>query len=75
MRATQSRAKLRDMLGAEIVAEKHTSVPRQFVDDFEAVAKHYKLRECGEYDQARNAARADLDNAIICFASLAREIE
>ena len=74
MRATQSRAKLRDMLGAEIVAEKHTSVPRQFVEDFEAVAAHYNLKALGEYDQAKAAARADLDSAIPCFAALAREI-
>lgn len=74
MRATQSREKLRDMLGAEIVAEVHTSVPRQFVDDFETVATRYNLRELGEYFQAKDAARNDLENAITCYAKLAEEI-
>lgn len=73
MRATQSREKLRDMLGAEIVAEAHTSVPRQFVDDFELVATRYNLRELGEYEEAKAAARQDLDNAIITFSKLAKE--
>ena len=50
------------------------SVPREFVADFEAVAAHYNLKALGEYDQAKAAARADLDSAIPCFAALAREI-
>lgn len=73
MRATQSREKLRDMLGAEIVAEAHTSVPRQFVDDFELVATRYNLRELGEYEQAKEAARRDIENAEICFSAMAKE--
>lgn len=74
MRATQSRAKLRDMLGAEIVAEEHNSAPRQFVEDFDKVCTHYGLTK-EETEEAKQAARRDLDNAIICFSSLAREIE
>ena len=73
MRATQSREKLRDMLGAEIVAEKHTSVPKQFVADFETVAARYNLRELGEYDEARAAARRDIENAEVCFTAMALE--
>lgn len=50
------------------------TVSKQFADDFEAVATHYKLRECGEYEAAKEAARRDLDNAATCYAALAREI-
>lgn len=73
MRATQSREKLRDMLGAEIVAEEHASAPRQFVEDFELVAERYHLRELGEYELAKSAARADLEAAITTYRSLAQE--
>lgn len=75
MRASQSRAKLRDMLGAEIVPDKHVSVPASFVSDFELVAAYYNLKELGEYESAKQAARADLENAITTFSALAREIE
>ena len=74
MRATQSRERLRDMLGAEIVAEAHTSVPRQFSDDFELVAAHYNLRKLGEYEAVKAAARKDLDAAMNTFAKLAGEV-
>lgn len=74
MRATQSRARLRDMLGAEIVPEEHKSVPRKFADDFEAVAIRYNLKETGEYEIAKQAARNDLENAIVTYAALAKEI-
>lgn len=43
--------------------------------DFEAVAARYNLKELGEYDEAKQAARADLKAAIECFASLAKEEE
>ena len=49
-------------------------VPREFVDNFEIVATHYKLRELGEYEAAKLAARGDMENAITTFASLAKEI-
>lgn len=49
-------------------------VNKQFVADFEAVATRYKLRELGEYEAAKEAARSDLENAIVCFASIAAEI-
>lgn len=52
---------------------KSKSVPREFVADFEAVAERYNLKALGEYDQAKAAARADLDSAIPCFAAMARE--
>lgn len=48
-------------------------VPRQFHDDFEAVAERYNLRELGEYEEAKQAARNDLDNAIITFSKMAKE--
>lgn len=49
-------------------------VPPQFVDDFELVAKHYKLKEMGEYDLAKDVARQDIEQAIIAFASVAAQI-
>ena len=73
MRATNSRAKLRDMLGAKIEAEKHFSVPKKFVDDFELVATRYNQRELGEYEEAKEAARRDIENAISTYAQLAKE--
>jgi len=51
------------------------TVPRQFAADFDTVASHYKLRELGQYDEAKAAARADLDNAIVCFRAMAAELE
>lgn len=74
MSAKQSRAMLRDMLGADIDASKRVSVSKTFADDFEAVATHYQLRERGEYEAAKAAARADLDAAISTFSTLAEEI-
>ena len=50
-------------------------VPRQFAADFALVATHYQLRELDEYETAKQAARNDLDNAIVCYAALAKEIQ
>ena len=44
---------------------------KQFVADFEAVATRYNLRELGEYELAKAAARRDLENAEVCFAAIA----
>ncbi len=49
-------------------------VPKQFIDDFELVADHYNLKELGEYDQAKDAARSNLESAITTFAAIAKEI-
>lgn len=57
-----------------MTGSKNVMASKSFVADFEAVAAHYRLRECGEYDQAKAAARADLDAAIVCFAAMAGEI-
>ncbi len=46
---------------------------KQFVADFEAVATRYRLRELGEYEAAKAAARRDLENAEVCFAAMALE--
>lgn len=73
MKAAQSRAMLRDMLGAEIDAGKQVSASKQFADDFEAVAEHYKLRELGQYEEAKQAARRDIEAAEVCFAAMAKE--
>ncbi len=74
MRATQSREKLRDMLGADIAPDKHVSVPSSFVSDFEAVAIRYRLHDLGEYAEAKQAARGDMDAAIVCFEIMAKEV-
>jgi hypothetical protein len=47
---------------------------KKFVDDFMTVAKHYMLAEHGELEQAKSAARADLDGAIICYTDIANKI-
>lgn len=49
-------------------------VPQQFVTDFELVAEHYQLREHGEYEQAKQAARDNLENAITCYAAIAASL-
>lgn len=53
---------------------KPVAVPQQFVDDFEAVAARYNLRELGQYDEAKAAARRDMENAEVCFSVMAREV-
>lgn len=52
---------------------KNVMASKQFVADFEAVALRYNLRELGEYETAKQAARRDLENAETCFAALAKE--
>jgi hypothetical protein len=47
-------------------------VSRAFAEDFEIVAKHYGLRELGEYETAKAIARNDLENAIPCYAEMAK---
>ena len=48
-------------------------VSQKFVDDFELVATRYNLRELGEYEEAKEAARRDIENAISTYAQLAKE--
>jgi len=50
------------------------AVPRQFMEDFELVVKHYDLRKSGEYETAKQAARGAIDDAITTYATLAAEI-
>lgn len=57
-----------EAVGAPVIA------PKSFADDFELVAAHYGLRELGEYEAAKSAARANLEEAIAMFAELANEI-
>lgn len=47
-------------------------VSKQFADDFNLVASYYNLTP-QEVKEAKEAARNDLDSAIVCFASLALE--
>ena len=44
---------------------------KSFVADFETVATRYRLRELGEYEAEKAAARRDLENAEVCFAAMA----
>ena len=55
------------------VSEKPVIVPQQFIDDFEKVAARYRLRELGEYEEAKAAARRDMGNAAVCFREMAVE--
>ena len=45
-----------------------------FYSDFELVATHYKLREIGEYEEAKEAAKNDLPNARICYHAIANSL-
>lgn len=56
------------------VSEKPVIVPQGFIDDFEKVVAHYRLRELGEYEEAKAHARRDLEGALVCFRSLAEDI-
>jgi hypothetical protein len=48
------------------------AVPRQFSADFDFVATHYGFGPgTDEYQIAKAEARADLENAIVCFTDLA----
>lgn len=49
-------------------------VSKQFVTDFETVASHYRLKELGEYEIAKQCARNDLENAQVSFALMAEKI-
>lgn len=49
------------------------TVSEKFLADFEAVAARYNLRELGEYEAAKEAARRDLENAEVCFSAMAGE--
>lgn len=72
-----ARAQLLESLGSKpepVQSAPRLAVPPRFVDDFESVATHYNLRALGEYEAAKSAARADLDNAITTFSALAKEI-
>lgn len=55
-------------------AGNRVTVSKQFVADFEAVAERYNLRELGEYETAKTAARQDLEAAQETFAAIAAEI-
>lgn len=50
-------------------------VPRQFHADFDLVAAHYKFRMLGQYEEAREAARGDIESAITTYAAIAKEIQ
>ena len=50
------------------------TVSQQFVANFEAVCTRYNLTP-EEREEAKQAARRDLENAITTFAALAKETE
>lgn len=47
---------------------------KQFVSDFEIVSAHYMLEELGEIEEAKKAARNDMENAEISYRAMADEI-
>ena len=47
---------------------------KKFVDDFDLVSRYYRLKEMGEYEEAKRCARGDMDNAEISFAAMAKDI-
>lgn len=53
---------------------KEIFVPRQFIDDFAIVAEHFDLKELGQYEEAKKAAKSDMQNAITSFRLLAEEL-
>lgn len=55
-------------------SESRIKAPKQFVDDFEFVAAHYRLAELGEYDEAKLTAKNNIADAQICFSVLAKDI-
>lgn len=57
-----------------MTGSKNVMVNKQFVADFDAVCTRYNLT-AEERDQAKAAARADLDAAITTYAAMAKEIQ
>ena len=53
---------------------KPVTATREFADDFQLVAKNYKLSELGELETAKQCARDDMPNAIVSYAAMAKEI-
>lgn len=45
-------------------------VSREFKANFDLVAKHYRLAELGELDDAKDAVRRDPEGAHACFAAM-----
>lgn len=48
-------------------------VSKEFIDDFMLVSKHY-LCSPDEIFLMKELARKDMDNAVVCFKSIAKEI-
>ena len=55
-----------------MTGSKSVMASKQFVADFDTVCARYGLTEA-EKQEAREAARRDLENAETCFAALAKE--
>lgn len=53
-------------------ASDRVTVSRQFAEDFDAVCTRYGLTP-KEREEAKQAARRDLESAIVCFAAMAKE--
>jgi hypothetical protein len=49
-------------------------VPKEFAEAFERVARHYRC-SAEEVEEMKKLARADLENAMRCYYTLARELE
>lgn len=55
-----------------MTGSKSVMASKQFVADFDTVCARYGLTEA-EKQEAKEAARRDLENAETCFAALAKE--
>ena len=47
---------------------------KQFVENFMLVADYYMFEAHGELEEAKQIARDDMENAEICYASLAEHV-
>lgn len=53
---------------------KPVTIPRKLAEDFETVAAHYRLKEFGEYEEAKQCVRNDPKGAALSYAAMANEI-
>jgi len=74
MSASDELKKSLAIVGSSRAKSTETRVSREFLKQFDLVARHYRLAELGELEEAKAAARGDMESAEKCFAALAAEI-
>ncbi len=47
---------------------------KQFVENFMLVAEYYEFEAHGELEEAKQGARDDMEQAEICYASIAEHV-